>query len=69
MSGQLSKREDQISKRGDQNSRGGSPKSRVLGEQAFELEHAKWLWVNNLCGSGIVVLVKKEGSVKTLGRK
>jgi hypothetical protein len=68
-SGQLSRREDQISKRGDQNSRRGGPKSRVLGGQAFELGHAKLLWVNNLCGSGIVVLVKKkEGSVKTLGR-
>ena len=60
VSGQLSKREDQISKRGNQNSRGGSQKSRVLGGQAFELGHAKLLWGNNLCGSGIVVLVKKK---------
>jgi hypothetical protein len=59
-SGQLSRREDQISKRGDQNSRRGGPKSRVLGGQAFELGHAKLLWVNNLCGSGIVVLVNKK---------
>ena len=70
-SGQLSRREDHISKRGDQNSRRGGPKSRVLGGQAFELGHAKLLWVNNLCGSGIIVLVntKKKISVKKLRRK
>ena len=69
VSGQLSKREDQISKRGDQNSRGGGPKSRVLGEQAFELGHAKLLWVNNLCGSGIVVLVLKKRRICKKSRK
>ena len=56
----LEERRYQISKRGDQNSRRGGPKSRVLGEQAFELGHAQLLWGNNMCGSGIVVLVNTK---------